>query len=155
MNPRRVFETIGLVGLMIGSSSCAPLIKTPSAPISESDLLGTWVGYSTGYTEFLRLDLRDGGQGYLTILSYASPGEAQLYKVKKWGLTNLKIEVLPVSPEEESILVQNVSYRVNTLWFEFGGLSWKREAALFREREFASQNKQSKDRIQAYEATKQ
>ena len=144
-----------LVGLMIGANSCAHLIVTPGPPISESDLLGTWVGYSTGYTEFLRLDLRDDGHGYFAILSYASQAEAQLYKVKKWQLTNLNIEVLPVSPEEESIFVQNVSYRVNTLWFEFGGMRWKREAALFREREFASQNEESKNRIQAYEATKQ
>lgn len=151
MRAGRILGDIVLVGLVVGSSSCAHLIGTPSPPISKSDLLGTWVGYSTGYTEFLRLDLRDDGQGYLAISRYSSQTEAQLCKVEKWQLRKLNIEILLLNPGE-SIFVQNVSYRVNNLRFEFGGMRWKREATLFREREFTSQNEQLKRRIQAQEA---
>jgi hypothetical protein len=147
----RTLLSLLLSCLALLATGCATRVVYPAIPPAQSDVVGTWLGYSAGKVEFLLLQCGEDGRGYLAV-SYLQNHPPALYRVESWKLKDwdLEISTRPLEHGAEPIFLQNISYSQEALRFEFGGVRWKRNAELFREQAFSARASAAKERIDDY-----
>jgi hypothetical protein len=120
------------------------LADYPPAPMKQADLLGLWVGYEQGGTDFYRLDLLSKGRGRLVVLR--PDGRTSGYRVSwLYVADRLSLEASAIGKAEKIVCAANaIDY--TRLRLTMSGAStneWTRSAVLFNEKLFRTKVKAS------------
>ena len=108
----------------------------PRLSPKASDVVGVWSGYSN-HEEFLRLELNKDGSGYLSFISGVRDASVDVYRVRKWTLSDwsVNVELQPLTRDAEPFQFQGVSCYYSYMECEFAGKDWNRKATLYAERD--------------------
>jgi hypothetical protein len=138
---------LGCVSTLAGSPTAH---AKRARPPTQSELIGTWQGYSDSQLEFAVLELDAGGVGLLAI-SYLPDDAPLLYKVEKWAVRDFDIEatVRPIDAAAEVIELSKIHFELTSLYVELTGASWKRTLRLFNAKEYKLREHAASVRIQS------
>jgi len=135
-----VKTNVSILRCFLSVSSLMAVVSTsansPARPPKPSDVVRVWSGYSN-HQDFLRLELDKDGSGYLSFISVVRDAPVDVYRVRKWTLSEwiVTLELGPLTNDAEPFQFQRVSCSYSYMECEFAGKGWDRKATLFAERD--------------------
>jgi len=131
---------------------------TYSKPYKAGDLAGVWVGFDNYRLNYYRLQLREDGTGFCSMVYVDEP--AILYRVNSWKIEGelLAFVLTPLdtgAPEVEMKSTKlGLTPPVLTLEVRGKKLGWVREVSLMSEKEYLEKDHIAKRRIEEFLASK-
>jgi hypothetical protein len=127
-----------------------------ATPPTMDDLVGAWIGFEDGGSEFIRAELHRDGSGYLAMVSPSNfithDYGVQIYRVNKWSVNGRHIayDLVPISSNAEPAQA-SAEFVVSSLRLNLHGIKrrWKIESALYMESRVEDSNMEIKDAIAA------
>jgi hypothetical protein len=109
-----------------------------AAPLDAADWSARWVGYTDG-DAFVVLDLQ-GDAGILAI-TYDADASPELHSIRRMVKSDyaLEIELVPLLPKSEQLLVARVQYFFQHVSLDIRGKTWHQKARLFKSRQLQDQ----------------
>lgn len=122
-----------LLVLLLCGCQTPPVAGKKPMPVSDADLLGTWVGLTEDDLDYFRIDLRPGGKG-LCAYVYAH-NEARLSTVTNWGTRDGKIQIAvsPIDDDPNQVTKLTGSAYMTMMELTVVGKGWQRRLVLRRE----------------------
>jgi hypothetical protein len=151
-NSRWLLIVIFLLAVVIIS-----VANKKATPPSANELVGAWIGFNNGGSEFTRLELYGDGSGFYAVVApvnfISHDYGVQLYKIRKWKIEGWRIS-FDLSPATSNPEPTNMTGQISlsSLNLEVRGakLQWKRQSTLHMESLLDGSNKQTRDAIAAH-----
>ena len=135
-----LYSSIILAFIIFQVSAFADL---PARIMSNSELVGQWIGFEDGFPFFLRLSLKqDGRGGFVITFPHSDPvGKPEIYKVEHWGVKGreLLVQLSPPVQGYDAINFKVTSFNSYNMQITLTGptnTTWKFTASLNNEKEF-------------------
>ena len=127
-----------------------------ATPPTAEQVVGSWIGFDGGGSDFIRLELESDGSGYLAVVAPANftthDYGVQVYRVGKWSINGWQIrcDMSPISSNAEPAQA-NGDFFVSSVRLTIHGVKrqWKIESALYMESRLDGSNKETKAAILA------
>jgi hypothetical protein len=127
-----------------------------ATPPTADQVVGAWIGFDGGGSEFIRLELQADGSGYLAVVAPANftthDYGVQVYRVARWSISGWQIrcDMSPISSNAEPAQA-NGEFSVSSVRLTIHGVKrqWKIESALYMESRLDGSNKETKEAILA------
>ena len=143
------------VTLALTANGAARAHKRATPPTAD-ELVGAWMGFDSGGSQFLRIELDADRSGYLAVVApinfVTHNFGIQVYRISRWSINGWHIacDLLPISSNAEPAQADGELF-VSSLRLDLHGIKrrWKIESALYMESQLEGSNQETKGAIAA------
>ena len=130
----------------------SPRASKKPTPVTDADILGTWVGLTEDGLDYFRLDLRPGGEG-LCAYAYVH-NKARLLEVASWSTQAGKILIglRPVDNDPNGVTKMEGTAHTTVMDLKVVGQGWQRGLVMRREEDLERRVDLVKTRMERYKA---
>ena len=128
---------------MLATLQFSVFASRPTRVLSNSELIGEWIGFEDGFPFFIRLSLKqDGKGGFVITHPHSDPvAKPEIYKVEKWGVKNRELLIKLSAPVQgydaiNFAVTEFSNYDMQIVLTGPTNTTWKFTASLYNEKEF-------------------
>ena len=119
-------------------------------PVTDADMLGTWVGLTEDALDYFRIDLQPGGKGLCAYVYVHN--EARLLAVDKWSTQagRIQIAVTPVDDDRNQITKMTGTAHSTVMELTVFGKDWQRRLVMRREEDMEQRANLVRNRMEQH-----
>lgn len=133
-------------GLLLAVASCVGP-GDMSAPLSDQDLVGAWVGISEDQAHYVRLELDPGGQGRIAVVFLTQT--TSVFSIDRWECRDghVTLATSPLNPNPSQIRFAGKASNGQKISLTMAGPDWQRTCLLRKEAELLSRDRMARETL--------